>query len=220
MMYIHAVPSWFCGYDAFVELIFSLVTLLVGIAAFKVYALTRKPASRLLGYSFIFISLSYLILAIYNFFLLADINTKICMVANISNVALFSALQMYLYLIFHMVGILILLYMTLKIQDTRVFILLVFLTLFSTIISFQSLFAAYILSSIYLLFIFHYFLGNFLRKPNCHTRLTMFAFGFLLIGNILFIFSFTHPAYYLVGHITKLIAYVMLLWNLVAIIRK
>lgn len=220
MAYIYAVPPWFCGYDALIEFIFAVVTLLVGIYAYKVYSLTGQRSSYLFSISFFFIAFSYLILAIYNLFLLTDLNQKICTIANISNVTLFTNTQMYLHLLFYLTGLMILLYITLRVSCKKVFSLVAILVFSAFVLTLQNPFGVYIIGSILLTYISGYYLQSYLKKKTSARLIVFLGFGLLLLANILFIFAFDYGAYYIVGHTLMLIAYMLILINLVLLLRK
>ena len=220
MAYIYAVPPWFCGYDALVEVIFAVMTLLVGVYSYKIYKLTAHRASHLFSLGFFSIAISYIILALYNFLLLTEMNQKICAIANISNVTLFTNSQMYLHLFFYLIGLMILLYITLKVPCKRVFSLLGLLVFISFVFTLHNPFGAYILSTVLLAYIFWYYMNNYLSRPILSKQLVMIGFGMLLGANILFIFSFDYGAYYIIAHIIKFIAYSIILINLIVLLRR
>src|SRR3989338_9438156 len=67
MMDYAIVPHWFLGYNVFLELVFALIALLVGIYAIRIYKLANQRPMKLFGISFLFLSAAYFIQTLLNF---------------------------------------------------------------------------------------------------------------------------------------------------------
>lgn len=214
------IPEWFFQYGMFFEFAFAIITLVVGLFAFKIYKLSNQKQSKLFGVAFIFISIHYFIQSFLNFLIVYKLNENICNLMKIQSVNTLNILGIYSHMFFFVVGLIILVYMTLKIKSIETFSLLLILPLISVIFSSNKLYIFYAIASVLLIYISIYYLKNYLKNKQPKTLLVLIAFLFLLFGNIHFIFSVDHAIYYSIGHILELIAYSLILLNMFLILKK
>jgi len=219
MINIYVVPEWFFGYDIVLELIFAVVTLLVSYYAFKVYKLSGQDQPKLFGISFLLISLSYIIQSIFNF-IFVDKLEDITSYQSIININILHALGVYSHILFFVLGLITLTYMTLKVKNIKISSLLFIIVLVALFFSSNVLYSFYLISSILLAYILLFYIINYWKNRQHKTILVLIAFAFLMFGNVHFIFSMNHSLYYVIGHLLGLIAYMLILANLVLVIRK
>lgn len=220
MVNIYLAPRWFFGYDVMLELAFAVITLIVGIYAFKVYKLSGQRQSKLFGIAFLFISVSYFIQSFLNFAIISKLNEKICTALKINSVDVLNSIGLYAYMLFFITGLITLVYMTLRFKSVKTYSLSLIIIILSLLFTSNSLHLFYLLSSILLIYIFiHYFL-NYLNNKKLNTLLILIAFAFLLFGHIHFIFSVDHGLYYVIGHFLEIIAYTLILINLILVVKK
>lgn len=220
MVYLYLVPKWFFGYDVLFELAFALITLFVSFYAFRVYKLSEQNQSKLFGISFLFISISYFVQAFLNFAIISKLNEDIRLVLKINTINTLVGMEIYAHMIFVAAGLITLAYMTLKVKSAKLYSLLLVTILLSLFFSSNKLYMFYLLSSILLIYIFIHYLVNYFNKKKIKTLLVVIAFAFLLFGKIHFMFSVNHEVYYAIGHFLELIAYLLILINLVLVLRK
>ncbi|MBI2558239.1 hypothetical protein HYW20_02865 [Candidatus Woesearchaeota archaeon] len=213
------VPNWFAGYNAILELMFFVIALLVGVYSIRIYRLSGQRQSKLLGISFLFISAAYFIQSILNFaasYSMADW----CSMQSMAVTHSLSNFGIYAHMILFITGIVTLAYMTLKINDLKAYALFLAAILAVLLLSSNKLYFFYALSSILLIYISFYYLGNYLDSRKMSTLIVFTAFLFLLFGKIHFIFSIDHGTFYVAGHLLEFVAYVLILTNLISVIRR
>lgn len=225
MANLYIIPSWFFGYqsfsyDAILELIFAIITLIVSIYAFKVYRLSQERQSKLFGIAFSFISASYFIWSIINFNILERIEHSIPTYVNISNINNLITIGVYIHILLFITGLTTLAYMTLKIKSPKMYSLLLIITLVSLSFNSNVIFLFYLLSSILLIYIVLHYLTNYINHKQARTLLVLIAFILILFSTIHFIFSVNHALYYIIGHFIELIAYLLILTNLILVTKK
>ena len=220
MAILSLVPEWFFGYDILFEFAFAVITLIVGIYAFKIYKLSDQKQSKFFGIAFILISISYFIQSFLNLAIISKLNEGICKALRISSVNLFNSIGTYVHMIFFILGLITLTYMTLKIRSPKTYSLLSVVILLSLLFSSNKLYLFYLLSSVLLAYIWIHYLINYLKNKKPKTLLIFGAFVFLLFGSIHFIFSVNHGLYYVIGHFLELIAYLLILINLLLVVKK
>ena len=163
MVNIYLAPRWFFGYDVMLELAFAVITLIVGIYAFKVYKLSGQRQSKLFGIAFLFISVSYFIQSFLNFAIISKLNEKICTALKINSVDVLNSIGLYAYMLFFITGLITLVYMTLRFKSVKTYSLSLIIIILSLLFTSNSLHLFYLLSSILLIYIFiHYFWINIL----------------------------------------------------------
>lgn len=220
MANIYLVPKWFFGYDVILELAFAVITLIVGIYAFKIYKLSGQGQSKLFGIAFLFISVSYFIQSFLNFAIISKIDENICAALKINSVNVLNSIGLYAYALFFITGLLTLAYMTLGVKSAKIYSLSIIIIILSLLFTPNELYLFYFLSSVLLAYIFAHYFVNYLNNKKLNTLLVLIAFAFLLFGNIHFIFSVNHSMYYVIGHFLELIAYILILVNLVLVVKK
>lgn len=220
MSFAHLSPQWFYGYDVVLELLFSIITLIVAVFAFKIYKKTSQEQVRLFGVSFLLISLSYLFQSIFNFLTIAKLTQAICTAVKISSVNTFNTFGIITHIFLMTTGLTILVYTTFKAKNLKLLSFLIITSLVSIILSRNMLYTFFLLSTIYLVFIEWHFIKNYLNNKKTKTLLVALAFLFLLFGNFHFLISVNHQVYYAVGHILELFAYLFILANLYMVLKK
>lgn len=213
-------PGWFFNYGILFELAFAIITLVVGLFAFKIYKLTDQKSAKLFGISFIFISLHYFLQSFLNFSIILTLNQNICNVMKMQGINSLNMIGAYSHMIFFVIGLATLTYMTLKINNKVVLILIIALPLAAVFFSDNKLYLFYMMSSIFLTFITMFYTKNYLKNRQFKTLIVLIAFIFLLFGNIHFLFLINHALYFVIGHFLELIAYMLILLNFILILRK
>ena len=220
MVNIFLTPRWIFGYDILLELAFALVTLFVRIYAFKVYRLTMQKQLKLFGIAFMFISISYFIQSYTNFAIISEIGENAGKILDTIEIGTLNSIGLYAHMLFFITGLVTLAYMSMRIDSIKTYTLLIILTIASLLFNPYLLYMFYILSSVLLVYIVAYYLFNYLKKRQHNTLLVLIAFVFLLFGSIHFSFSVNHSLYYAIAHILGLVAYMLILINLIRVIRK
>jgi hypothetical protein len=216
---VFITPEWFFGYDVLLEVLFAVVTMLVSFYAWKIYKITDERNVRLFSVAFLFISLSYIAQSVLNFVIMAQLQDEVCQAINLQSVYLLNLFGIYVHSILFLIGLLLLTYIALKIYSLRTFVLLFILTFTSLYFSPHKTFMLYILSTTLLGFIVYYYIANYVNNKKPTTLLVTIAMATLLVGYIYFIFAITNPLYYVVGHFLEMLAYMLVLINLIIIIK-
>ena len=208
MSYQAFTPLWFINYGISLELAFAITTLIVSYYAYIIFKLTDQWQIRLFSLGFFSISLSYFIKSYVNFSAINQGNSIVIYI------------WLYTYLALFLVGLINLAYMALNTKSFKTYALISSLSMTALVFSENPIIVFYLISSIYLLFISHYYYHNYQRHKTKNTFIVLLAFIFLMLGNIQFIFSIDNPFFYVLGHSLELIAYILILSNLIMMINK
>ena len=202
------------------ELIFAFITLIVALYAFKVYKISGQPQSKLFSIAFIFFSISYFMQSLLNFVIISKFENSAYDVMNIHKILVLNSWGIYLHMVFFLIGLITLVYMTLKINSPKTYLLILLISFFSLVVSLNKLYWFYFLSSFLLIFIVIHYTLNFSKHRQVKTLLVLSAFIFLLFGHIHFIFAVNHALFYALGHVFELIAYIFILINLILVLKN
>lgn len=218
-MQFYLIPKWFFGFDIALELFFGVITLLVAIYSLYIYKLSAQRECRLFGLGFVAISLSYFIWGAINAFISYALNENTITVP-LSNLSFLGYVGVYSYILFHILGLTILAYMTLNLKGNRSYVLFTSLPLLLVIFSQHKAIAFYFVSSFLLLFVtVHYFLEH-RDKKNLTTLFSFFAFVLIFLGNVNFTFAAIHQSPYVIGHVLELLGYLFILVSFVLTVLK
>lgn len=220
MQVVHLSPTWFFGYDVILELVFAFVSFLVAFYAFKIYRITQQRKTRLFGLSFIFISIAYLLEAIINYFILLELRNGAVSVGDLLEIHSLNVVGVYSHLLFMIIGLVMLAYMTFNTEDVKVFLVML-TTSILVIFTGKELFNDfYLLTVVYLFVIAWYYLTNYRNNKRKSTLAVALAFFLLFLGNVQFVLSITNNVFYVLGHIIELIAYFLILLNFYLVRKK
>jgi hypothetical protein len=220
MVSLSFVPNWFLGYGLIFELAFAVITLAVSIYSFKIYKLSGQRQSKIFGAAFLFFSLSYFIQLFINLSIIAELNERIMSVIEFQNLVTLNSLAIFSHMIFFTLGLVTLSYMILNVKSKPVYIVMMVLSVGFILLSADKINFFYILSSLLLIVISAHYLKNYLEKKHSRTILIMVAFIFLLFGHIHFIFLVNHEVYFVIGNFLELVAYTLILINLLKVLKK
>lgn len=219
MGYLYSLPKWFIIYSIGFEFVFAFITLLVAIYAYKIYRISCQNEHKLFSLGFFSISFSYVMWFLLNLSALFELNESTSAL-NITNAINYINLGAYAYMIFFLVGLVILTYITLKVDSNKT------LALISSII-FLSIFLAsnkgslfYSFSAILVLFLgIHYFM-EYLDKRNPRLAVMLAAFIFLFLGMVDLLLTSFNSVYFVVGHLFMVISFVLILFNLMSALKN
>lgn len=219
MMDYAIVPRWFMGYNVILEMMFFAITLLVGAYALRIYKLSGQRQSKLFGISFLMISFAYLIQSILNF-AAAQSMAKGCNMQSMTLMHSLSNAGIYFHIILFTAGLVTIAFMTLRIKDAKAYLLFLAVILGALTFGSNPIYLYYVISSMLLVYISFYYLRNYLQGRKANALIVLAAFMFLLFGKIHFIFSINHGAFYVAGHLLELVAYSLVLINLLTVVRR
>ena len=217
---IYLVPLWFLRLDIAMELIFAVITLLVSLYSFKVYKLSEQRQSKIFGISFLLISLSYFIRFIISLVISMKLNTSFLNPNVLQTINYLSNFGIYFYMILFIAGLITLTYMTFKTKNIEMYILLLITIALAIIFSFNAVSVFYILFYVFLAFILVYYLQNYLKNKNWKTFVVLLAFGLLFLSSIHFMLPGDDIFYYMLSHFFELMAYLLILIELILIVKK
>ena len=214
------IPQWFLIAEFWLELTFAIITLLVGVYAYKTYKLSGRREPKLFAYGFSLISLAYFIQFFFSIMIITKINEDICDQLRIQNILYLNMGTIIFQVILFSIGLATLVYMTFKKPNRKLFTLLILTVLVAIIFSAHKLLTFHLLSTLFLAYIVFYYADHLYKKNNKKVKLIFIAFVLLLLSSLDFLLAGFHDALFVAGHILELGAYILILVNLIHILRK
>lgn len=218
---LHVIPSWFFGYNIFLEMIFAIFTGVVAFYSFKIYKLYSQRELKLFGTSFTFLSISYITLTLINILFLTLVQNN-NFVLNVERIIDIKNILITLFVFSFLLGFVTLFYTTLKIKSGRVYTLLAILFMIAINFSYDKSFMIYLLSSIFLVFINYHYFREYSIKKHKNVLFVLLGMVFLLASNLSLIAeanSFV-PEMYVFSNILELIGYSSILLSLVYVLKN
>ncbi len=216
----YIIPTGFIRFDVIFSLAFAIVTALVSAYAYRLYKLTSQKGLALFSGAFLSISVAYIIQTIFNFIIRYRIGELISRLARREAVFPLKILSAYFYTIFFAIGLVLLTYMTLKTNKTRILALLLGVVILPIIITQQALRIFHITALVLLLFISYFYYTNYTKHKNLQSLLILLAFIFLFMSNIQFAISLRQRLFFIAARSLELVAYSCILISLGLINKK
>ncbi|MBS3174734.1 hypothetical protein J4440_02540 [Candidatus Woesearchaeota archaeon] len=211
-------PIWFFGFDSVFDFISIIITLLIGFYSYKIYKLTGKKSYFYLYIVFLLLGLGLVLKSFANLGMYYDLLHKLGVIDTRLFGYQITALALFTYVLTTLLGYIILVALTLKLQGKRI-ISLLFLLVFLTILLAKNSFMFFHLISfiIIMFYVMPYFYDNY-RKVKTNMAFLVFTCFFLLgASHLLFALVFYSTQFYVSGVILQMVGYLMLLVNLILV---
>jgi len=218
MAHLYLVPQWFFGFDIAMELVFAIIAMALAFFTYRIYKVSEDEDVKLFGLAFVLISISYIVWASINLFMLDKLSDGIREI-SLNNLMSINYILTLVHMGLFIVGIITLAYAHLEIKSAKAYYILTGLALIGLVsssipwITYQLL-AIFLLSTI----VYHYAVDHSCYK-NKKARAIFIAFLLLLLSRIDFLFTANSAFAYIFGHILELTAYSLILVGLVANIK-
>jgi hypothetical protein len=218
MAHLYSVPDWFLEINLAFHLVFIIVSALVALYAYRIYKLSGQRELKLFSLSFAFLSLSHLVEVFISIFFLSVSGTDVhpLIIQRIPDV---QNISVAFYILFFILGLVTLLYTTLKIKRLRVYTLLIVLTFAAINYSFNKPIMIYLISSLFLLFVNYHYLMEYREKRNCNLFLVFVGITALFLSNLLLLLEPNSILTYVSSNTIELIGYIFIAFSLLKVIK-
>lgn len=220
MINIYALPTWFVGFDEYLELLFALVSLLVTIFALRIYQLTEGRQVKLFTVSFMLISISYFIQSFFNSGALSYLINNNYLLISEASILTVVFLGIYSYFLFFLMGLITFTYMTLDRRSIRLYSLISLSAVLSLVFSLNRILLFYAMSSLFLVYIAVNYIKQLYKSGQPRIITPLAAFFLLLVANLGFMLSSNTGRFYIAGHFLELGAFSLLLVNMLVVLRR
>ncbi len=203
-------PEWFFGIDSLFEGFAGLALLLVTLFSIKAYLFTKDKRYRSFAVAFGLMTVGLAAKAITDFLVHQKIGPS-------GVIFLYGYLA---YIATTLTALVILFALTLKSQQRTPFIALLLVSLVLVLLSSSYFLSFHVISLILLVFITIHFVKNYYAKRSLSSLLVCIAFVLLAVGQLQFIVDIAYHKWYILGHLSHLLAYVLVLVALGKVLKK
>jgi len=201
-------PYWFRGIDAFLGILYIIVTLLIAALSYKAYKLTDEKKYSYFSIAFGLMAVAFLVYSLTTVLLTTHVST------TLNNILTQFDFAFLLHMILIFAAYTLLLVVTLKIEQKKVIILLFTLMLLFSAFSYQYYIKFHIVSFLLLFFLGHQFYTNYLEKKNKNAKLVFTAFYLLACAQVFFLAMIYQPFFYVVANMMQLLGFLVLFYML------
>ena len=120
----------------------------------------------------------------------------------------------------YVLGLSTLAYTVVKVHKRSLFILIFSLSFLGIGLSSDITLSFFLITSIIFVFLSASYLKEYMLKKNIYTLTTFVAFLFLTLANIQFLFSTLNSWFYITGHLSAFIGYLLIFISLATIIKN
>jgi len=220
MEVLHVMPSWFLGTNIFFECLFFIFAAAIAIYSLRIYKITNQRESKIFGIAFSLIALSRLALVFINsfFITLASGGLRVLEfedIAGIKDVAVTAYVSLFI------LGLITLVYLSLKQKNARSYLLLVLLSAIALASGINKSLLIYSLSFIFLVLISVNYVREFKRTKNKNTFLVASGFILLAISSLLLVIvaDYLMPRVYVAAYLLEALGYIFIFSSLINILK-
>jgi hypothetical protein len=219
---MHHVFPWFVYPNIILSILFSIVTFIVSLYAYKLYMVTKEGQLKLFSLSFLLFCLSYIIQVVVGLLVIDKMSQNVRRMVHMHEIKWLINLSIELHIFFYLLGLILLVYMTLKINKISVFLLLTGLIGISMAATSTAIMITkfHIISALFFAFIAVYYYNNYREKKNKTSLLVWVAFVLICISQVDFIFGVERGFSFVLGRLFELAGYICILINLMIISKK
>lgn len=198
-------PTWFRGFSILFNIIFFFVTGAITITGFRAYMFSKKENMKLHSVGFGLLALSYFVLAV----------TNAVVFSRAGDIVSWMIGGFYLYTILFLAGIVVLLFVYLKVDQTKVRALILMITLAIVVIfnkptSMSQGIIFFLLAAALIAFIVVHMAKHFRKVHHRCTLCILMGFSLLLVSQILFALEFLGTGFYIAAAVVMLSAYLFI----------
>lgn len=209
-------PDWFLSFDVIIEIFSFIVLMLFFIFAIKSYKITKNKNSLYIGIGFLIISLAEIstiltkLVLYYDFFFAQAVGQVVLTYKIVRSVDIFYYIGSFLHKFLTLTGLYVLYRIPWKKTLLSDIALAVYFILLSAYFGVDIYYLFHLTVVIFLTIITLKYYKIYQKNKSENTRKLMIAFGILMISHLIFILS-NLPIMYVIGQLTELVSYVILL---------
>ena len=230
MITLRFSPTWFYGVDILFEILVVIVTILIGVYAYRLYKFSDNYRYKYLALSFWALTVSFMSKVAANYVIYFHRAVKESLgtaveqyqLTNYSNIAFQIGYDIHRFLLF--MGLLGIYWLVSKSKNHEHVWFMTFFLFIITLFSFQAYFVFHLVAAVMLFVIAkHYHKLCFTKgkkKASKHSHFNFMAFVLLFISQIVFTFTYMNRTMYVIAEIIQFMGFATFLINHVALVLK
>jgi hypothetical protein len=226
-------PRWFYGIDIISEIFAVIVTLLISIFSFKIYRFCEDKKYKYLALSFFTLAVAFFFKILTNINVFYEVTKQkmaeglVLTYSTLESSDLLVSIGVIGFRLLFLAGLMGLFYLLYKHRDKKLFIVMLWLILLATWFSLRNYFFFHATAILFMALLFWYYymacketLKKNSKKSITSLRYLMFTYWFLGLSQLAFIFVFLSLNLYAIAESLQIIAFLLLLFNMVTIFIK
>ncbi len=226
MAITYVSPTWFYGIDTLFEAISLLVAFLVGYFSYKAYKFSSEKKHLYFAYSFFVIAISFFIKILTNVVIeyqsvkQAVYGLLVVTTYTIHRLDYFYNFGVLTQKFLMLTALMAILYLNFRLKDSKLFFLLAYFILVTTLFSHYSYYVYHLTAALILGLIAFYYSKNCRIQKTKTANLVKIAFIWLFFSQLSFIFLELSSNFYVLGEILQLTGYLFLLYAFILVLKK
>ena len=205
-------PYWFMSLDSLFNLVYVLITLLIGGLSYKAYKLTEERKYKYFAVAFGLMSIAFFVYFTSTILLTTHISS------NVTSILTGFDYAFLVYVFFTMMAYALLFITTLKIEDYKIRTLILTLMFTLTVVAYQYYLKFHIAMFAVLFLLTYNFYDNYLEKKNFNAKLVFISFFFLACAQLFYLANIYNELFYVVAVIIQLIGFLVLFYMLMRVL--
>ncbi len=217
-------PPWFYGIDSLLEIVIIITSFIISFYSYKIFSLIRNRQHKYFSIAFFLIGFGYFLRIVSNIIIHKSIKINLQSLLTIImpttlSIELIHFYSFFLFKLLTAIGFLLLFTIAVEVTKKAVILVMTYITFLAILLS--SLYGTTIYHTIlvaFLLFICWYYYNNYLKIKSKQSYRTLIGFLFILLAHLIFPIDF--PIFYVVGEISMIIGFFILLYNQIQLTSK
>lgn len=205
-------PYWFMSLDSLFNLVYVLITLLIGGLSYKAYKTTEERKYKYFSVAFVLMSIAFLIYFVASIILTTHKSLLIMGILSDFDYAFLA----YVFLI--MMAYALLFITTLKIEDFKVRTLVFVLMLTLSVVAYQYYLKFHVAMFAILFLLSYQFYDNYLEKKNLNAKLVFVSFYLLTCAQLFYLGNIYNELFFVVAVVMQLIGFLVLFYMLLRVL--
>ncbi|MBS3170611.1 hypothetical protein J4223_02430 [Candidatus Woesearchaeota archaeon] len=207
-------PYWFMSLDSLFNLVYVLITLLIGGLSYKAYKLTEERKYKYFAVAFGLMSIAFFVYFTSTILLTTHISS------NVTSILTGFDYAFLVYVFFTMMAYALLFITTLKIEDHKIRTLILTLMFTLTVVAYQYYLKFHIAMFAVLFLLTYNFYDNYLEKKNFNAKLVFISFFLLTCAQLFYLAEIYNGLFYVVAVIMQLVGFLVLFYMLLRILNN
>ncbi len=205
-------PYWFMSLDSMFNLVYVLITLLIGGLSYKAYRLTEERKYKYFSVAFALMSVAFFVYFVASIILTTHKSTLVMNLLSDFDYAFL----IYVFLI--MMAYALLFITTLKIEDFKIRTLILVLMFTLAVVSYQYYLKFHIAMFAILFLLSYNFYDNYLEKKNFNAKLVFISFFLLTCAQLFYLGNIYNELFYVVAVVMQCIGFLTLFYMLLRVL--
>lgn len=205
-------PYWFMSLDSMFNLVYVLITLLIGRLSYKAYKMTEERKYKYFSVAFALMSVAFFVYFVATILLTTHVSSAVMKMLSGFDYAFLA----YVFLL--MMAYALLFITTLNIEDYKIRTLILVLMFTLSVVAYQYYLKFHIAMFAILFLLSYQFYDNYLEKKNFNAKLVFISFFLLTCAQLFYLGNIYNELFYVVAVVMQLIGFLVLFYMLLRVL--